>query len=352
MRAKHILSPKAHRKTKKAETKRLKELRKTTKNKHEEASIISSIIALEDAHPRRPRSAYFGELIQLDASLHLWFGNVKTQLHAAIDDATGMIVGAFFDNQETLHGYYNVFSQILNNYGIPSAFFTDNRTVFEYKKSNETNIEKNTSTQFAYACKQLGVEIRTSSVPQAKGRVERLFNTLQSRLPSELRLNGIATIEEANEFLSSHIKKHNRQFALSQNHCKSVFDTQVDKKVINKTLAVISGRKTDSGSCIKYQNNYYLPVNEMGVPVHHRKGTVALVIKAFDNALYCSIGETMYALELLPTHKPSSATFDLVQLESRPKRKYIPPMSHSWKQASFERFMRKKGCFLEEQIAQ
>ena len=157
----------------------------------------------------------------MDASQHIWFGDTKTHLHIAIDDATGLIVGAYFDKQETLNGYYNVLHQILVNYGVPYQFFTDRRTVFEYKKKHETSVDKDTFTQFGYACKQLGIDIRTSSVPQAKGRVERAFGTLQSRLTVELRLNSISSIEEANEFLDHYVKKFNKRFALPTNNIKS-----------------------------------------------------------------------------------------------------------------------------------
>ena len=187
LRKEFILSPKATRSSKKAMKKELKALQSKTKSKKKVAAIQSSILLLEDSHPRRPRCAYFGEMLQMDASIHLWFGDTKTPLHIAVDDATGQILGAYFDEQETLNGYYHVLHQILNSYGIPYQFFTDNRTVFEYKKKNETSVEKDTFTQFGYACKQLGLDIRTSSVAQAKGRVERMFGTLQSRLPVELR---------------------------------------------------------------------------------------------------------------------------------------------------------------------
>lgn len=153
-----ILSPKANRSSKKAMKKELKDLQSKTKSQKEVATIQSSILELEDAHPRRPRCAYFGEMLQMDASIHPWFGGFKTQLHIAVDDMTGQIVGAYFDEQETLNGYYNVLHQILNDYGIPYQFFTDRRTVFEYKKKNETSVEKDTFTQFGYACKQLGID--------------------------------------------------------------------------------------------------------------------------------------------------------------------------------------------------
>lgn len=343
LRKEFILSPKANRSTKKAVKKELKALQSNTKSKKKSAALQSSILSLEDSHPRRPRCSYFGEMLQMDASVHHWFGVDKTQLHIAVDDATGAILGAYFDEQETLNGYYHVLHQILTSYGIPYQFFTDNRTVFEYKKKGQTSVEKDTFTQFGYACKQLGIDIQTSSVAQAKGRVERMFGTLQSRLPIELRLANVSSIEEANEFLNSYIKKFNKQFALPTDNIKSVFETQPDNEKINLTLAVLSSRKIDNGSCLKYQKQYYLPVNDQGIAVHHRKGTTAMVIKAFNGDLYSCIGEQIYVLELLPEHKSSSKAFDLATTPAVPKKKYIPPMSHPWKQASFEKYAKKQS---------
>lgn len=338
LRKEYILSPKANRSSKKAVTKALKAIQSKTKSKKKAAIIQNSIMDLEDSHPRQPRCAYFGEMLQMDASLHLWFGETKTQLHIAVDDALGQIVGAYFDEQETLNGYYHVLHQVLSNYGIPYQFFTDKRTVFEYKKKHETSVEKDTFTQFGYACKQLGIDIRTSSVAQAKGRVERMFGTLQSRLPVELRLANVTSIQQANQFLHTYIKKFNKQFALPIHSIKSVFEMQPDSDKINLTLAVLSSRKIDNGSCLKYQNEYYLPVNSQGMAVHHRKGTTAMVIRSFNGELFSCIGEQVYALELLPEHKPSSKAFDLATIPAGPKKKYIPPMSHPWKKASFEKF--------------
>lgn len=129
-----ILSPKARRATKKKVNEHLKSLQKTSKSQKELSKINSAIVSIEDAHPRRPRCAYVGEMLQMDASLHLWFGDTKTQLHIAVDDATGAIMGAYFDYQETLNGYYHILHQVLTQYGIPYMFFTDRRTVFEYNR--------------------------------------------------------------------------------------------------------------------------------------------------------------------------------------------------------------------------
>ena len=104
----------------------------------------------------------------MDASNHEWIKGVKCYLHAAIDDSTGMIVGAYFDVQETLNGYYHVAAQIFKEYGIPYMFYTDNRTIFEYKRKGEQSIEKDTFTQFGYMCHNLGITLETTSISQAK----------------------------------------------------------------------------------------------------------------------------------------------------------------------------------------
>ena len=188
LRERYILSPKTHKVTRKNIKKQLLVQKKQATSKKEIAKIQSYIVSVEDAHPRQPRCIFFGEEVQIDASIHLWFGNTKTALHAAIDDSTGQVLAAYFDKQETLNGYYNIYYQILTKYGIPYLFKADKRTVFEYNRKGTTSDEDNTFTQFAYACSQLGTSIQTSSTPEFKPRIERLFGTLQTRLISELRL--------------------------------------------------------------------------------------------------------------------------------------------------------------------
>lgn len=330
-----ILSPLATRATKKKLKEQLELAKRKATSKKEQDRIQELIVSVEDSHPRRPRSSRFGEMIQMDASMYVWFGNEKAYLHLAVDDCTGAIVGAFFAPQETLMGYYNVFYQILINHGIPYSFFTDKRTVFEYKRKATASLEKDTFTQFGYACKQLGVEIKTSSVPEAKGRVERMFKTLKSRLPIELRLAGATTLEQANEFMHLYVTEFNAQFALPINHNKSVFDTQLDQERINLTLAVITERKIDGGHSIRFDNKYFFPVKANGSPVHFRKGTSCLVIRAFDGNLFATIKEDVFVLEEIPKHELRSRNFDLPEPVKEPKRLYIPPMSHPWRSQEF-----------------
>lgn len=339
-----IISPKSNRKTRNAYRKAIRlKAREKQVSKKEKEILIEKLHAVDHPHPRRPRSKYFGEMIQMDASHHLWFGRKKTHLHAAIDDSTGQIIGAYFDTQETLKGYYNVFEQVLTNYGVPYMFFTDRRTIFEYNRKKNPKTEDDTFTQFGYACHQLGVEIKTSSIPQAKGRVERLFNTLQSRLIIDLRLAGVTDLETANEFLASYIQSFNEQFALEINHTTSVFEEQVSKDKINLVLAVVADRTIDTGHSIRLDNKYYQPTDAYGKPVHFYKGTKAFVIKAFDQNIYATINDKVYLLEEIPVHARKSKNFDFeaTEVKAKVKKKYIPPMSHPWKGDSYQRYLDK-----------
>lgn len=233
LEAEYILSPKIRRAKKKRITKELKAKKDTATSNHEKDEIQKNIVAIENAHSRRPRCAYFGELQQMDASSFEWIPGQVWHLHLSIDDARGIITGAWFDTQETLNGYYHVLHQILVNHGIPYKIFTDKRTVFTYKSKKSPSDEEDTYTQFAYACKQLGIELESSSVAQRKARVERLNQTVQSRLPTELRVHGITNIDSANEFLKTYIQEFNDQFGLPQHGIKSVFEAQPSQEKIN-----------------------------------------------------------------------------------------------------------------------
>ena len=223
LESEYILSPKATKAKRRRIKQKLKEQKKAAKTKKELSSIQVNLVSVDNAHSRRPRCAYFGELQQMDATPYEWVHGQVWHLHLAIDDASGIVTGAWFDTQETLNGYYHVLEQILTDYGIPYKFLTDKRSVFTYKKKDVLSDDKDTYTQFAYACKQLGIELESSSIPQAKGRIERLNQTLQSRLPIELRLAGVTDINKANEFLHSYIKEFNEKFALPLYGIKSVF---------------------------------------------------------------------------------------------------------------------------------
>ena len=349
LEAESILSPRVTKARKKRIKKELLIKKENASSKKEADAIQANLVAVEDAHSRRPRCAYFGEMQQMDASPYEWVPGQTWHLHLAIDDATGTVTGAWFDTQETLRGYYHVFHQILTNYGIPYQFFTDRRTIFTYKQKNSPSLDEDTYTQFAYACKQLGVLLESSSVPQAKGRVERLNQTLQSRLPVELRLAGITTIEGANDFLHSYIKKFNAKFSLPIHHTKSVFVEQPSDETINLILAVLNERTVDCGHCIRFQNQHYRMLDNRGLQVHYRNGTKTMVIQAFDGSLYCCVNDKeIYALEKVPERYPSSKNLDAEQPAQKPKKKYIPPMNHPWRRSAFRKFVQNQPHHFED----
>ena len=188
---------------------------------------------------------------------------------------------------------------------------------------------------FRSACMQLGIEIETTSVSQAKGLVERDNGTFQGRLINELKLNNITTIEKANEYLINvFVTKFNRKFALDYAKFESVYETSPSKEKINYTLAVLTPRKIDNGNSLKYKNAYYQPY-ENGELKCFRAKTECLVIKAFNGDLLVTIGEKIYELRKLETHEKYSKEFDIIHETKKEKKKYIPPMSHPWKLASF-----------------
>lgn len=351
LEAENILSPRVTKAKKKRIKKQLEEAKAAAKTKKEAEKIQENLVAVEDAHSRRPRCAYFGELEQMDASPYEWFGASKTTLHIAVDDATGRLTGAYFDKEETLNGYYHIYEQILKKYGIPYKFFTDRRTVFTYKKKNAPDIEEDTCTQFAYACKQLGTLIEYSSVPQAKGRVERMFETLQSRLPVEMRLAGITDIDAANEFLDHYIDEFNAKFSLPINSTKSVFEAQPSDEQINLILAVLTQRTVDSGHCIQFKNKYYKMIDGKGKQTHYLRGTKVMVIQAFDGNLYCNVNDKdIYALEEVPKQAEKSKDFDKDYKAPEPKKTYIPPMNHPWRSQAFFKFVKAQEHHLMDNI--
>ena len=351
LESRYILSPRVTRAKHKRIKRELKEKKNAATVQREKDRIQCNLVAVENAHSRRPRCAYFGELQQMDATPYEWIPGQVWHLHLAIDDASGRITGAWFDTQETINGYYHVFHQILTDYGIPYKIFTDRRSVFTYKKKDAPSDDEDTYTQFAYACKQLGVELESSSVPQAKGRVERLNQTLKSRLPVLFRISGISGIDNANEFLNSYIKEFNMKFSLPLDGIRSVFETQPDQKKINLILAVLTQRTVDSGHAIQFKKHYYRMLDSSGKQVHFQKGTKVMVIQAFDGKLYTCVNDRdIYALEEIPKHVKSSRDLDADHKEPKPKKQYIPPMNHPWRQYAFMKFVHSQRHRIEEDL--
>jgi hypothetical protein len=160
-----------------------------------------------------------GAMIQVDASPFAWLqarGPALT-LVGAVDDATSAILGLTFRPTEDLHGYAEVFRQVFTRYGLPLCVYGDRINILVRNDRHWTLEEQlqgaQHPTHLGAVLLDLGIGYIAAQSPQAKGRVERLWNTLQDRLVSELRLRGIATVEAANAVLPAFIAAHNRRFA-------------------------------------------------------------------------------------------------------------------------------------------
>ena len=165
-------------------------------------------------HQLRVRRAGVGELVQIDGSPHAWFedrGPACTCL-VAVDDASSRLMAMRFVPTETTLGYFDLTRTYLAQHGLPKAFYSDKNSIFRVNHPQSRSGDG--LTQFGRALLQLGIEIICANTPQAKGRVERSYQTLQDRLVKEFRLLDISDIDQANAFAPTFISDYNHRFAV------------------------------------------------------------------------------------------------------------------------------------------
>lgn len=217
-------------------------------------------------HHRRKRKECEGMMLQADGTPFDWFGDgQKYSLHGFVDDATGKITGLYMCKNECLLGYLEVLRQTLENYGIPISLYPDKYSVFfpPKKVNDHITIEEQLHgrekgiTQFGRIVEELGIEMFPASSPQAKGRIERLWETLQSRLTTEFRINNIKTIDEANTFLTTYIEKYNAKFSIEASSKKSVFLKLPKRYNIDELLSVRFERTIDNAGVFSINNRKF-----------------------------------------------------------------------------------------------
>ena len=239
-------------------------------------------------HRSRNARAAEGELAQMDASRFDWLGNGSyLHLHGAVDDATGRLLGLHFDQEETHAGYCELILQMGLHGQLPRELYTDARSVFVYssKKKKELTLAEELAgipeqqTQFARAMRELGILLIIARSPQAKGAIERLWGTLQDRLPKDMKRRGITTIEAANAFLKDYIPYFNRKFAVLAGVPDKVYLPCCHKSQLQFILAKHEIRKLDAGLAFSFAGQKYcLPpvVNGIKIPASpHDTITVA-----------------------------------------------------------------------------
>jgi hypothetical protein len=243
-------------------------------------------------HPPRDRRSRVGELIQIDGSPHDWFeGRAgKCCLIAFIDDATSQVMHAHFTPAETTQAYFKALKAYVQQYGCPAAFYSDRHIIFA-----KHDKEDQEPTQFQRGIEQLGIEGIQALTAQAKGRIERLFQTLQDRLVKAMRLAGIDSMESANEFLVTYIPKHNKRFAVAPaDPADAHQSSDLTPTQLAQVCAVHHERKLSKDLVISFNRQRYI-IQTDGAPRYDLRGQRVIVIEYADKPI-----ELMHKGKLLP----------------------------------------------------
>lgn len=206
------------------------------------------------AHKPRPRMPQEGMLIQFDGSEHIWFGGFESDLIGGIDDATGKVVGAeFFIGETSLH-CMKVMRDIVEANGIPHAFYLDKAGAFGKDDRDQT------STQIGRALNDIGCDVILAGSAQAKGKIERLWNTFQDRLIAELRFYKIKTIAKANDFLQNDfIPRFNKSFSYPARDSRNAYLELTQN--LDNIFCIKEKRKVSIGNTFSWNSKCYI-VNE------------------------------------------------------------------------------------------
>lgn len=209
----------------------------------------------------RERKAHVGALVQLDGSHHDWFEGrgPRSVLMAYIDDASSRVFARFYEYEGTIPAM-DSFHRYIRQYGIPLALYADKHTT--YHSPAPPTVEEQLAgakptSQFGRALGELGVELIAAHSPQAKGRVERLFKTVQDRLVKELRLAGIATIEAANRFLGEWLPSYNRRFTVQPAQAADLHRPRPAHRELDRRLCLKTTRRLRNDFTIAHQGRLY-----------------------------------------------------------------------------------------------
>lgn len=284
------------------------------------------------AHQPRQRRAQAGMLWQIDATPYAWLEEHTPAfaLHAAIDDATGIVVGAVFRPNECREGYSVVMQQGIKEYGVPLGLYSDRHTIFR-SPNEKLTVEQELAgeakplSNFGKAMVELGIEHIKAVTPQAKGRVERLWVTLQDRLVIELRLLDITTLEAANEVLPQLIQKHNKQFAVAPRSSEIAYMKLREDIRLEHIFTLREYRTLGSGHTLSYGGTTYTFAESL--PQHFDAKTVVEVRETLTGEVF--VWHRDQALFLKKTERPERQRKQTKKASSAQPRK--PAKDHPWK---------------------
>ncbi len=287
----------------------------------------------------RPRKEYYGQMQQFDGSYHEWFEGryqntrgeiVEMCLLLSIDDATGKITKAQFADNEGVVAVYIFWLEYCLLHGKPLSIYLDRYSTYKINHKNAVdNIEL--MTQFQRTAGDLAVELITAHSAQAKGRIERLFLTLQDRLVKEMRLVGINTPEEGNKFLEDiFIPKFNQKFAVVSAEEGNVHRplTNTDRKCLNRIFSIQSVRTVNNDFTIQFKNHWYQLAEIQPTTIQSKD--VILVEEWLDTTIHFSFKEHYLLYTMLP-QRPKKVRSNPVILTTH-KLNWVPAFNHPWRQ--------------------
>lgn len=285
----------------------------------------------------RERRACYGQMVQMDGSHHDWLeGRArKLVLMGYIDDATGKAYARFFDSED-LPAALESFRRYCRLYGIPQSVYLDKHTI--YRSPKEPTVEEQLQnrwpqSQFERALAELGVQVIHANSPQAKGRIERLFKTLQDRLVKEMRLAHIQTLEEANRFLKGFLARYNRRFSRAARQPGNLHRSPPSGKVLDQILCEKELRVVANDGTIRI-NGERLQLLPSGLRPLAKKGvTVTISPQGRMGVLYEGQKLAYRVLPEQPRRKAEPEPFKAVR--SFPQMARKPAADHPWRKKMF-----------------
>ena len=279
----------------------------------------------------RERKECYGEMQQFDGGYHKWFEdrNEEVCLLAAIDDASGKITKLKFAKNEGVVEVFRFWKEYLEDKNKPVAVYLDKFSTYKVNHKNATDNHE-LITQFQRACHDLNINLITAHSPQAKGRVERLFETLQDRLVKELRLQKINDVETANRFLEEkYIQSFNEKFSVIPVKDTDLHRplTEHDQKNLDQIFSIQSQRQVKNDFTIQFKNEWY-QLAEIQPTTVYRKDEI-LMEERLDGSIHLSKKDKYLNFKKLP-QRPEKIKTNLVAITPR-KSNWIPPVSHPWR---------------------
>jgi hypothetical protein len=293
----------------------------------------------------RPRKVYYGELIQFDGSYHHWFEErykdendaaVEVCLLAAIDDATGQITKATFAANEGVVAVFAFWKDYVLKHGKPLAIYLDRFSTYKINHKSAVDNQE-LMTQFQRAAKDLGIELITAYSPEAKGRVERLFGTLQDRLVKEMRLERINTPNDGDTFFENvYMHEFNKRFSVIPEKEGDVHRplSDTDKKHLNRIFSIQSTRRVNNDFTIQFKNHWYQLLEIQPTTIRPRE--TVLVEEWLDQTPHFSIRGYYLAYIVLPKRPVREKRQPTILTTHRLNWK--PPENHPWRKGFKQRF--------------